>query len=452
MTISVVIALCNDGPATLPFLHSLIATTPDGTYEVVIVDRGSTDETAQLLNTLGGDVTVLRESADISLAAAINHAIAVCKSEIIAISSTQTRFIDRWWEAMATALMQAPFATPAAGSSLDVIMLNAAVVRACGGLNESLADSQIFADLVARMQAATSPEPASPVATELSLPSDLMGWRVGEALVQVIGAGINGAAIGELPVEAAERLRERLWMEEERRLLLEARAGRDVCWTDENEAEPLVTVRIATKDRCEELMEIALPSAMNQTYENLDILIVGDNTDDATVNAMKSVTDPRVRFFNLPSPSMYPRDQWGWWLVHGSPPMNLGIELAAGSWINPVDDDDEMTPDHVESLLSEARRRRLEFVWSQTLMETPDGWQILGAEPMGPGATTAGAIMWSSGLRFMKMSTTSWKINEPHDGNMWRRMYEIGVRMGFLPKITYRYYMGRNMKENLTAG
>ena len=57
-----------------------------------------------------------------------------------------------------------------------------------------------------------------------------------------------------------------------RRLLAEARDGRDVCWLEGEQPEPLVTIRIATRDRPELLMERSLASALRQTYERIEVL------------------------------------------------------------------------------------------------------------------------------------------------------------------------------------
>jgi glycosyltransferase involved in cell wall biosynthesis len=238
-----------------------------------------------------------------------------------------------------------------------------------------------------------------------------------------------------------ERLRDWIDSREERRLLALARAGRDVCWTDEGEAEPLVTVRIATYNRADLLVERSLASALRQTYSRLDILVVGDATDEATDRAMAGVKDPRVRYVNLPARGVYPADPAKRWLVAGSAPMNAGLDLARGSWIAPCDDDDEFTDDHVEVLLREARARRLELVYGVADMQRDDGsWFQVGRWPLRAGDISHGATLYSLGLRFLRYSGTCWKTPEPFDWNLWRRMERIGVRAGFIDRVVFRHY------------
>jgi len=240
-----------------------------------------------------------------------------------------------------------------------------------------------------------------------------------------------------------ERRRERSQGREERDQLRRARAGRDVCWPSE-EREPLVTVRIATYDRGPLVVDRAISSALRQTYERLEVLVVGDCCDERTERAVRSVADPRVRFVNLPERGAYPADRRLRWMVAGAAPMNAALPIAQGDWIAPCDDDDEFTDDHVEALLAKALDDRLEMVYSKALMEAgPGTWWMTGGPRLAEGVAH-GSALYSSGLRFMRHSTTSWKRMEPSDWNLWRRMRDAGVRIGFLDRMTYVHYLSVN--------
>ena len=240
-----------------------------------------------------------------------------------------------------------------------------------------------------------------------------------------------------------EWVRERAQLREERQLLSQVRAGHDVCWwADEGSAEPLVTILIPTYNRGRIVAERALTSAVQQTYQRLEILVVGDSADPATAGAVASVRDPRIRFENLLRRGLYPAAARNRWMVAGATPINVGHALARGTWIAPCDDDDELTPDHVELLLAAARSQRVEFVHSVADVEGADGsWTELGEPELREGRVSHGSVLYASTLGFMSFSTTSWKLMEPTDWNVWRRMQEIGVRIGYLPKVTYRHYM-----------
>ncbi len=221
-----------------------------------------------------------------------------------------------------------------------------------------------------------------------------------------------------------------------------ARAGSDTCWVEPAScAEPLVTIRIATKDRPDELIDRAVASALRQTYEHTEILVVGDACDERTGRAIQQLNNPKVRWINLPVPGAYPASGVDRWRVAGTKPMNAALQLAAGAWIAPCDDDDELTAGHVEQLLAFARNKRLEFVWSDSEVVTTSGIDRVGGFPLARGCTTHGAVMYSMGLSFMRYAESAYAVREPADWNLWKRMAIAGVRMGYLPEVTYRYWL-----------
>lgn len=230
---------------------------------------------------------------------------------------------------------------------------------------------------------------------------------------------------------------------EERETLTRLRGDRDACWPDAAglDRKPLVTVRIATYDRGALILDRSIKSALAQTYTNIEILVVGDCATAETVEAVESVRDPRVRFVNLPERGLYPVEPERRWLVAGSVPMNHARSIARGAWIAPLDDDDEITPDHVELLLGLATEYRLEFVYGMAEAELPDGsWTLVGSWPPVQGGICHGSILYSSKLDYIDYDEASWRLNEPTDWNRWRRMIEAGVRMGRVEHVVYRHY------------
>jgi glycosyltransferase involved in cell wall biosynthesis len=240
---------------------------------------------------------------------------------------------------------------------------------------------------------------------------------------------------------AGEKLAQWSVRDDAHRLLVERRAGRDVCWEDEGDPEPLVTIRIPTASRVETLMERALPSALGQTYEHIEVVVIGEAASEAITRAMQKVRDPRVRYLNLARRGPYPDEPLDKWRVTGSLALNVGTALARGAWIAPCDDDDQLTENHVEVLLSAAKSRRLEMVYSVAEFEDAEGtWYPVGNQPLTWGAISHGSVLYSAALSFLSYSTTCYKIGDVHDWNLFRRMAEIGVRIGFVDRVTYRHY------------
>jgi len=240
-----------------------------------------------------------------------------------------------------------------------------------------------------------------------------------------------------------EALIERLEHDTHWQRLERARGGRDVCWLEpDDDAEPLVTIRIATYDRGPLVVERAIRSALEQTYDRIEVLVVGDACDDATTRAVGSVKDSRLRFVRLATQGLYPADPNHRWMVAGSHPMITALALARGAWLAPCDDDDELTSDHVEVLLGAAKQRRLEMVWSRASCEVQPGeWQELGSERLRLGYVSHGSVMYSLGLRHLIPNIRAWRLGEPGDWNLWRRMRDIGVHMGFVDHLSYVHYL-----------
>lgn len=146
------------------------------------------------------------------------------------------------------------------------------------------------------------------------------------------------------------------------------------------EPEPLVSVCIATYTNTEMLLERAIPSVLGQTYEHIEVVIVGDAAAPEVERAVKSIPDPRVRYSNMTIRGPYPEAQDELWYVAGGPPSNEAMRLARGRWIASMDDDDESTPDRIERLLRAARERDLEFCYGQIAQHHPDGETIFPCE------------------------------------------------------------------------
>lgn len=122
--------------------------------------------------------------------------------------------------------------------------------------------------------------------------------------------------------------------------------------------------------------------------------------------------------------------------------MNLGARMAKGTWLAPLDDDDEFENDHLEVLLAKAREGRDELSYGNLRMFRPGQVEpeIYGKWPPTYGAFGYQAAVYLTALRFFEYDTRSWLIDEPADMTLRRRMLEAGVRMGWLDRVVTTYY------------
>lgn len=209
------------------------------------------------------------------------------------------------------------------------------------------------------------------------------------------------------------------------------------------EPEPLVTVRIATWNRAELLVERALASALRQTYSRWEAVVVGDACTDDTEERIAQLGDSRIRFHNLPVHGPYPEHEIKRWMIGGVPAMNTGLRLARGSWIAPLDDDDEWEDDHIEVLLGAALEKKAEFAYGRALC-TLEGASIdktVGAWPPSYGEIDLTASIYNAALRRFEHDQVSMHLGEGNDWNLVRRMWEAGVRFEFVDRVVSTYAM-----------
>jgi hypothetical protein len=209
-----------------------------------------------------------------------------------------------------------------------------------------------------------------------------------------------------------------------------------------SEPEPLVTVAIPTYTNARLLVERALPSVFAQTYERLEIVIVGDGASPELEQAIRRVGDSRIRYTNLPYRGPYPEDPRLQWMVGGGPATNEAVRLAQGRWIAMMDDDDACTSDHVELLLGAARDRRWEFCYGRIRQLDPNGPDQILCEfpPTGPGTIGMSASIMHADLRFFTGELSDALFENVGDWARVRRMMRVGVRMGMIPDVVLDYY------------
>jgi glycosyltransferase involved in cell wall biosynthesis len=98
---------------------------------------------------------------------------------------------------------------------------------------------------------------------------------------------------------------------------------------------PRVTVIIPTKNRAAYLVG-AISSVLNQSFEDLEVVVVDDASEDRTEDVVRSFRDRRVRYIRQSVSK------------GGSATRNTGIQQTSSSLIAFLDDDDEWLPQKLE--------------------------------------------------------------------------------------------------------
>jgi glycosyltransferase involved in cell wall biosynthesis len=109
-----------------------------------------------------------------------------------------------------------------------------------------------------------------------------------------------------------------------------------------NHSEKKISIIMATYNRANYLPR-AVNSVLNQSYPNIELIIIDDGSADNTEEVVKSFKDNRIRFIkNEHNQGM-------------SVARNRGFDSAGGDYLALFDDDDELLPGALETVAAEFR-------------------------------------------------------------------------------------------------
>ncbi|MES2006543.1 MAG: glycosyltransferase family 2 protein [Patescibacteria group bacterium] len=113
--------------------------------------------------------------------------------------------------------------------------------------------------------------------------------------------------------------------------------------------EPLTSVIIPTHNDAA-YIEVAIRSILNQTYKNLEILVVDDGSTDTTAEVVKKIAteDARVEYLKLPFEDPHRIGFRGVNVNAGYAARNFGFKHAKGEWITFQDADDASLRNRIE--------------------------------------------------------------------------------------------------------
>src|SRR6516225_6457295 len=120
----------------------------------------------------------------------------------------------------------------------------------------------------------------------------------------------------------------------------------------------LVSVVVPTLDRPKLLLR-AIDSALRQTHQEIEVIVVVDRPDPDTISAVRSRDDPRLQLLVNPHP------------LTAAGARNAGADHATGEWVAFLDDDDEWLPNKLERQIAFASGRAPALVSCLNRVVTP---------------------------------------------------------------------------------
>jgi glycosyltransferase involved in cell wall biosynthesis len=204
----------------------------------------------------------------------------------------------------------------------------------------------------------------------------------------------------------------------------------------------LVSVLIPTYNRCQIILERALPSVLSQTYQNFEIVIVDDGSSDNTYETIKALNNPKINILrNSRKSYRYPNKALYHWFTGGVSALNKGLPHCKGEYVARIDDDDMWTEDHLEKLLTFLKATKSEFVYSHILakMSNSGEEEVITNVPDRLGNTCT--WFFKSYLKNFKINIHCWRKghNRVFDVDVHNRMFQAGVKINYLEEVTAIY-------------
>ena len=137
----------------------------------------------------------------------------------------------------------------------------------------------------------------------------------------------------------------------------------------------LVSVVIPTYKRPDYLAR-AINSVLNQTYNNVEIIVVDDNNPDTEARSRTEII--MEQFDDNPKVKYIKHDK----NKNGSAARNTGARSSKGEYVAFLDDDDEYTPTRIESMLNRFAELTPDYgiCYSRYIYRMPDGKEIKSKE------------------------------------------------------------------------
>lgn len=200
----------------------------------------------------------------------------------------------------------------------------------------------------------------------------------------------------------------------------------------------------------------SIPSVLQQTYTNWEIIVAGDGPEDDSLRcAAESFGDPRIRYTEIRRPDYRALSKRQLWHAAGAAARNHGVKEARGDIIAPLDDDDEFLPDHLADSVHALTRGANDFAYGfvlvrnlETWKDTPEDW-FSWTDPATRELFLKRNIIFLPSVAYSRRyAHLPYPIDGelPADYGLWLAMHARGARFTSIDKPQALYY-----GDNLTS-
>ena len=204
-------------------------------------------------------------------------------------------------------------------------------------------------------------------------------------------------------------------------------------------ASPRVTVIIPTYN-WSTVLPYSIGSVLRQSFTGFELLVVGDGCTDDSELVVTAITDPRLRWINLPVND-----------GHQSAPNNEGLRRARGSIIAYLGHDDLWLPHHLEVMVA-AIDAGADVAHSIVQMIDAEGHCL--PPSMGMLRFQPGRWLPPTGVVHRRIAAEKvgrWRdyreISLDPDTDLWLRLYHAGSIFQSVPRLTAVKFPARLRKD-----
>ena len=129
-----------------------------------------------------------------------------------------------------------------------------------------------------------------------------------------------------------------------------------------NNKKKLVSI-IVTIYNVEKYVKKCITSLINQTYDNLEIIVINDGTKDNSIEIVRQIKDKRIVIIEQKNGGV-------------SSARNAGLDLAKGKYVTFIDGDDFLEPDFVEYMINLIQKNNCDFAFSKNCFKYEKDEQI----------------------------------------------------------------------------
>lgn len=165
------------------------------------------------------------------------------------------------------------------------------------------------------------------------------------------------------------------------------------------------------------VLPYSIGSALDQTFTDFELLVIGDGCTDDSERVVTSIADPRVRWINIP--------RFG----HQSGPNNEGVRQARGEYIAYLGHDDLWLPHHL-AVLVPALDAGADVAHSTVAMMRPGGsaftWTLVPTSAMHRRSMVDRIGGWGDYRRLKEMPEV----------DLWNRARAAGLSFTHVKRLT----------------